>query len=181
MNDESKKISKLLSLVLRHQPEYLNLSLDQGGWCKIDQLIKNSKTKGVKLDFELLQQVVEFNDKKRFDISMDQKYIRANQGHSISVDLNLKVVCPPAVLYHGTVNKYVQHIQNDGIKKMSRQYVHLSETVETAVIVAQRRGQPIILKVNAKEMFNDGINFYKSKNGVWLTDFVDAKYINIDE
>lgn len=178
MSEQKKKnISKFLSLILRHQPETINLRLDENGWANIDELI--SKSADVKIYFtsEELDEIVEMNDKKRFIFNKDKTKIRANQGHSIDIDLALKPQQPPEFLYHGTAMNNVDSILENGIEKRNRQYVHLSLDQETATKVGMRHGKPIILTIKTGEMFEDGILFYLSENNVWLTDFVDTKYI----
>jgi putative RNA 2'-phosphotransferase len=179
MGKRLQHISKLLSLVLRHQPENLGLTLNENGWANVNELIEKINTKGNNIDFAMLQIVVDTNDKKRFIFNEDKTMIRANQGHSIEVELDLKEVVPPDFLYHGTVLKFLEAIKKDGLKKMSRQHVHLSKEVQTATIVASRRGVPVILTVNAMVMHTEGFKFYLSENGVWLTDEVPSKYIEL--
>ncbi len=178
MNEKTaKEISKFLSLILRHSPETIQLKLDENGWANVTELITQSNKRHKKMDLELLDYVVENNDKKRFVFNEDKTKIRASQGHSISVELNLKEVKPLDYLYHGTVGKSIQSIREQGLQKMKRQHVHLSKDTETALKVGSRRGIPIILTVNARRMQEDGYLFYLSENGVWLTDEVPAKYI----
>lgn len=176
MNKQHKHISKLMSLVLRHRPAVIGVELDKNGWLGVDELIEGVNTKGLKLDRELLEEIVETNDKKRFAFSEDGTKIRANQGHSIKVDVELKEQVPPEFLYHGTVAKFMRAIQKEGLKSMSRQHVHLSEDLKTAMRVGSRRGVPKILVVKSGEMHTDGHTFYRSENGVWLTDHVAPKY-----
>ncbi|MFT6334824.1 MAG: putative RNA 2'-phosphotransferase [Halioglobus sp.] len=170
-------ISKLLSLALRHKPEALGLTLDKNGWARVDDVLNGLEVKGKKVDFLLLQMVVEENNKKRFSFNEAGDKIRANQGHSVNVDVELKEVDPPEVLYHGTVEKYLDLIKRNGLKSMNRQHVHLSHETATAENVGRRRGNPLILKVSAQKMAADGYKFYLSENGVWLTDHVPAKYV----
>ncbi len=178
MNEKTTKdISKFLSLVLRHSPQTIELQLDQNGWADINELIRLCNAFNKNIDDELLNQVVESNDKKRFAFNEDKTKIRASQGHSISVELNIDEIIPMDMLFHGTVEKCLEAIKKEGLQKMSRQHVHLSSDEETAVKVGSRRGKPIILTVNAKEMYDDGFKFYLSENKVWLTDHVPAKYI----
>ena len=178
MNEKQlKRVSKLMSLILRHKPETINAKLDANGWLAIDELIAGINKKGVKINRELLEVVVEDNDKKRFIISEDGLKIRANQGHSLHIDLELKPVLPPYTLYHGTVGKFMEAIRAQGLQKMNRQHVHLSADKETAVKVGSRRGKAIILAIKAREMHENGIPFYQSENGVWLTDAVAPDYI----
>lgn len=174
-NTNITQISKYLSLILRHQPQSIGLVLDPNGWADVDELLNKSK---LKFSFQQLVEVVEKNDKQRFILSDDQTKIRANQGHSIKIDLDLTPQIPPPILYHGTVEKYLDSIRIEGLKKMNRNHVHLSKDIETAQKVGSRRGIAIILKIDAKAMNNDEILFYCSENGVWLTDNVPTKYIS---
>lgn len=174
---EKKKISKFLSLILRHQPETINLTLDENGWANVDELREKCSKNKINFTLEELDEVVETNDKKRFIFNEDKTKIRANQGHSIDIDLALKPQQPPEFLYHGTAQGNVDSILNKGIEKRNRQHVHLSLDKETATKVGMRHGKPIILTIRTGKMFEDGILFYLSENNVWLTDFVDAKYI----
>ncbi len=179
MNEKNiKRISKFLSLLLRHQPETIGLKLDKNGWAMVDELIEKSKKRNMHLSKEILKDVVATNDKKRFSFNEDETMIRANQGHSLkTIDLELKAIQPPDFLYHGTVPKFMQAIQTKGLLKMSRQHVHLSQDLQTAMKVGSRRGVPIILTVRSGEMHAKGLAFYQSKNGVWLTDHVPVEFI----
>jgi putative RNA 2'-phosphotransferase len=179
MNEQQKKkISKFLSLILRHQPEIIDLTLDENGWANVEELRSKSASNKIYFTLEELDVVVETNDKKRFIFNEDKKKIRANQGHSIEIDLALKPQQPPEFLYHGTAQNNVDSILEKGIEKRNRQHVHLSLDKETATKVGMRHGKPIILTIRTGKMFEDGVLFYLSENGVWLTDFVDAKYIS---
>ncbi|MEM7161799.1 MAG: RNA 2'-phosphotransferase [Bacteroidota bacterium] len=177
----NKRISKLMSLALRHKPKALGIELDAIGWCGSDELINGLKRKGIEVDFDLLKEVVNENDKQRFIFNEDGSKIRANQGHSIDIDLELVPAEPPEYLYHGTIKKFMDAIQREGLKKMSRQHVHLSHEKETATNVGSRRGKAIVLTVRSGEMNRDGIEFYQSANGVWLTDKVMPHYILQDD
>ena len=179
MNErEIKRISKFLSLLLRHNPGKINLSLDANGWANIDELIKKSQ-KHVKFSMIDLEYVVTNNDKQRFAFNEDKTKIRANQGHSLkNINLELQSIAPPPFLYHGTVAKFMANIRETGLQKMSRQHVHLSKDVETAIKVGSRRGKPIILSIRTGEMHTKGYNFYRSENGVWLTDNVPTEFID---
>jgi putative RNA 2'-phosphotransferase len=178
MNEKiTKDTSKFLSLILRHAPEKIELQLDENGWADVNELITQCNKFHKKLNLELLNYVVETNDKKRFAFNEDKTMIRASQGHSIKVDLDIEAVIPPDFLYHGTVEKFLESIKNKGLQKMSRQHLHLSQEKETAIKVGSRRGKPIILIVNSKQMQEDGFKFYLSENKVWLTDEVPVKYI----
>jgi putative RNA 2'-phosphotransferase len=152
--------------------------MDRQGWVDIQQLIDNAnKYKNLHLDIETVKLVVETNDKQRFIISDDGKKIRANQGHSISIDLGITPQTPPDELYHGTATRFINSIKKDGIKPISRQYVHLSKTMEIAETVGKRHGKVIVLHIDAKLMNEEGHMFYLSENNVWLVDFVPKKYI----
>jgi len=173
-----KKISKLLSFVLRHNPDALGIELDQNGWANKKELILAIKEhNGIEVSESDIDTIVETNDKKRFILSEDGKSIRANQGHSINVDVQLKEFPPPEYLFHGTVNRFKSDIMREGLKKMKRKHVHLSSDIDTAINVGRRRGKAIILRIKAGDMQLDGYKFYLSENGVWLTDHVPSEYI----
>jgi putative RNA 2'-phosphotransferase len=173
MSKKIVKVSKYLSFVLRHKPESIALELDTHGWAKIDELIE--KIHEMELTKELIEEVVAKNDKQRFIIEGDK--IRANQGHSIEIDLELEAVEPPDVLYHGTATRFLESIMQNGLTKQERQYVHLSKNIETAIAVGKRHGKVVILELDSKRMFEEGYLFYLSKNGVWLTDSVPTVYL----
>jgi putative RNA 2'-phosphotransferase len=173
MEKNVKSTSKFLSLVLRHKPEEIGLVLDENGWVSVDELIQKIND----IDIDLLNEIVETNDKKRFAFNDDKTKIRASQGHSIEIDLDLGPSIPPDVLYHGTATRFVESILKVGLTKQQRQHVHLSEKLETATAVGARHGKPVILIVDAKQMQEDGFLFYQSENNVWLTDNVEVKYI----
>ena len=167
-NDAHVRISKFLSLILRHSPETIHLNIDKNGWANIDELIANAnKYKKMYLSTELIKATVETNDKQRFIISDDGKRIRANQGHSIQIDLELECKTPPDILYHGTTDRFLDSILKDGLKPMSRQYVHLSQNEETALTVGKRHGNPVVLYIMAKTMYDEGNKFYLSENNEW--------------
>lgn len=169
--DNLVKKGKHLSFLLRHDTEY---QFDKHGYREVNDLIKNhGYTKA-----ELIE-LVETNDKQRYEFNSDKTKIRARQGHSIDVDVELKETTPPDVLYHGTATRFLDSIMKTGINKMSRNYVQLSTDIDTATTVGSRHGTPIILKVNSRKMSDDGIKFYLSNNNVWLTEYVDKKYIEI--
>lgn len=178
MSNQIKRTSKFMSFVLRHDPGRIDLKLDLEGWAKVDDLLDKMNKNGVRIDLPLLQRVVEENDKKRFAFSDDGQSIRANQGHSINIDLALEPTVPPAKLYHGTATRFVDGIRKDGLVKMSRQHIHLSPDLETATRVGQRHGKPFILHIEALAMHEQGHQFFISENGVWLTDVVPANYIS---
>lgn len=178
MEKNLKHISKFMSLVLRHKPEEIGLHLDDNGWADVSELIERMNAKGIKATIEIINEVVATNEKKRFAFNDDKTRVRASQGHSVDIDLALKPAEPPEFLYHGTGEKNVNVILAEGIQKRSRQHVHLSADKETAVNVGSRHGKPIVLIVLSGEMYQDGKLFYLSANGVWLTDFVETKYIS---
>lgn len=169
--DNLVKKGKHLSFLLRHDTEY---QFDKHGYREVKDLVKNhGYTKA-----ELIE-IVETNDKQRYEFNNDKTKIRARQGHSINVDVELKETTPPDVLYHGTATRFLDSIMKTGINKMSRNYVQLTNDIDTATTVGSRHGTPIILKVDSRKMSDDGIKFYLSNNNVWLTEYVDTKYIEI--
>jgi len=170
--NREKEISKRLSYVLRHKPDSIGIQLDEQGWTEIALLIGKLNISRTELEY-----VVSNNSKQRFSISKDK--IRANQGHSIKVNLGLISQEPPIELYHGTTSKNYESIKVDGLLKMNRNHVHLSENIDTAKQVGSRHGKPIILRIDCQEMQRDGIHFFLSENGVWLTDYVSPKYITL--
>ena len=169
------KISKFLSLVLRHKPEEIDLALDKNGWANVSDII--DKSKQLNIDFNTIKKIVDTSEKKRFQLSEDQSKIRANQGHSVPVDLDLQEVDPPEILYHGTATRSIESIKKHGLCSQERNHVHLSDDIKTAMEVGKRYGKPIILKINAIEMYKQGMQFYLSENGVWLTNNVPVKFI----
>ena len=177
LTKEEVKISKFVSMVLRHRPEYIGLKLSKDGWANVYELIEKIKSKGKNIDKDILERVVLYNDKKRFSFNENHTLIRANQGHSIDVDLEFEEKEPPDILFHGTSVNNIDSIKKYGIKKMKRLHVHLSLTEDIAKKVGERHGKPAIIKINAKQMYEDGVKFYLSENKVWLCDYVDSKYI----
>ena len=166
------KASKFLSLVLRHKPEKIGIKLDEHGWAKVPEILM-----GMNLTMEDLEHIVDTDEKRRYSFNDGKTLIRANQGHSIPVDLELEPQEPPEALYHGTVGQFLGAIRREGLQRQSRQYVHLSQDVETAAKVGSRRGKPVVLKIDSAGMHRDGYVFYRSANGVWLTDAVPPQYI----
>ena len=168
--------SKFIALVLRHKPEEIGISLDEHGWANVDELIAGiAKTQP--FDMAMLEEIVSSDDKQRYSFNEDKTLIRANQGHSITVDVELEKKIPPEILYHGTGEKYVESIERQGLIPKSRLYVHLSADYETAVKVGSRHGKPVVYTVAAGEMQKDGYVFYQSVNGVWLTKNVPVEYL----
>lgn len=168
--------SKFLSLVLRHKPETIGLRLDGQGWADISELLEKAKN-SYRLTRDDLLEIVATNEKKRFALNDDGTKIRASQGHSVKVDLDLRPSIPPPVLYHGTADRFLDSIKRDGLIKMNRNHVHLSKNRETAISVGSRHGRVVVLEIDSKQMQNDGYSFYLSDNGVWLTEHVPERYI----
>lgn len=166
-----KNTSIYLSLILRHKPEQAGITLDRHGWANVDELIKGVSKK-YPIDKDILEEIVATDDKQRYSFNEDHTLIRANQGHSIPVDVELEQVEPPEYLYHGTGEKYRMSIDNIGLISKSRLYVHLSDNMMTAIEVGGRHGDPVVYRVHAGEMRKAGFIFYRSKNGVWLTERV---------
>jgi len=175
------EVSKFLSLVLRHEPGKIGITLDENGWTDCRELIDAAGRRGKKFSYETLLEVVRTSDKQRFALSEDGKRIRANQGHSVKVDLALPVSTPPDRLYHGTVSKFIESIRESGLNKGARHHVHLSPDLKTATKVGQRRGEALILTIRAAEMSAAGYGFYVSENGVWLTDAVPPQFIEFPQ
>ena len=177
-NPKLKKLSKFLSLVLRHRPEVIDIELTSQGWANTKELIEKCQAQGRKIDFETLKQVVAQNDKKRFAFNDDYSQIRASQGHSIPIDLGYTHQEPPEVLYHGTATRFLGSIYAQGLIKGKRHHVHLSTNRDTALKVGQRHGKPVILEIAAQKMVNAGHTFYLSENGVWLTEQVPPEFLS---
>jgi len=169
MANEIESTSKFLSFVLRHQPHAIGLKLDGEGWADVQDLIVLSKSDGRNLTLELIEEVVATSDKKRFAFSNDRTKIRASQGHSVSIELGLKPIEPPDVLYHGTATRFLDSIKEKGLISGSRRHVHLSAELATAVDVGRRHGKPTVLTIKSFEMHRTGHEFFLSDNGVWLT------------
>ena len=167
------KTSRYISLILRHKPEEIGITLDEHGWANVTELLR-----GVNIDMPTLEKIVATDDKQRYSFNEDKTLIRANQGHSIPVDVELEEVKPPEYLWHGTGEKYVWGICNEGLVSKSRLYVHLSSDIETAMTVGKRHGSPVLFRINALKMHQDGFKFYLSKNGVWLTKNVPVEYLS---
>lgn len=171
------KLSKFLSLVLRHKPQTIGIELDENGWTDVKGLLQKMNDYGKFIDLKTLKAVVENNDKKRFAFNDSRTKIRANQGHSVKIDLGYTAQEPPEILYHGTATKYLSSIYQTGLQKRQRHHVHLSADLDTATKVGKRHGQLVIFEVAAKVMFQAGHSFFISENGVWLTDVVPVQYL----
>jgi putative RNA 2'-phosphotransferase len=177
MKSDHQKISKFLSYVLRHRPDEIGLTLDANGWALITDLIERSQTASMALTEDLIREIVRSSDKQRFALSDDGTKIRANQGHSIEVDLALERRQPPELLFHGTTTRFLDEIRQEGLRPMKRQHVHLSPDEVTAMKVGQRHGKPVVLTIKAGEMWRAGIAFFLSANGVWLTERVEPRFV----
>jgi putative RNA 2'-phosphotransferase len=178
MNEKQiNSTSKFLSLILRHKPETVGIELDENGWADVTELIHGIRESGKTVSMEELAFVVKTNDKQRFTFSEDRNRIRANQGHSIDVNLELPELTPPENLYHGTATRNLDSIKKLGLIKKQRHHVHLSEDKAVAYAVGQRYGKPVVLIIRALDMQQLGYKFYRSNNGVWLTDSVPVSYI----
>lgn len=176
-----KKTSVFISLILRHKPDVIGISLDEHGWANVQELINGiNKTGKYSIDMPMLEEIVRNDNKQRYSFNEDTSKIRANQGHSINVDVELKKTVPPEVLHHGTGEKYVESINAEGLKPKSRLYVHLSKDVETAVTVGSRHGKSVVYTVASGEMHRQGYTFYLSENGVWLTKNVPVDFMKIE-
>ena len=176
---ENIRISKFLSLVLRHKPQIIGLELDKNGWAEVSALLQKMHAIGFKLSQTDLEHLVNTNNKKRFRFDENKTRIRASQGHSIIVELNYQPQNPPPVLYHGTATRFIDAIMANGLQKQNRHHVHLSDNVETARQVGQRHGKPIVLQILAGEMFAANYKFYLSDNGVWLTEYVPPAFLQL--
>ncbi|MBC8351950.1 MAG: RNA 2'-phosphotransferase [Planctomycetes bacterium] len=179
MNEkELRTKSKFLSLVLRHQPETIGVTLDDAGWVNVNELTTALSRHGKGMSRETLEEVVRTNDKQRFSFSDDGVEIRANQGHSVGIELGYQTATPPDILYHGTPQQFVEAIARDGLKKMNRHHVHLHVDLTIATDVGRRRGKPVLLQVRASDMHQAGHEFFVTPNDVWLTDRVPIEYID---
>lgn len=175
MSKDKTKVSKTLSYILRHKPEKFGIKLDKHGWADVSEILIKLDT-----DLETIKDVVSSCDKQRFQLSDDFSKIRASQGHTIKVDVQLKKCVPPIKLYHGTKSQFIDTIMKEGLKPMKRQHVHLSKDLETATKVSGRRkGDSVMLEISARQMMLDGLDMYISQNGVYLTEYVDPKYFKI--
>jgi putative RNA 2'-phosphotransferase len=168
--------SRFIALILRHKPEVIGISLDEHGWASVPELIAGvSRTRH--LDMAILERIVAEDEKQRYAFNSDKTLIRANQGHSVPVDVELEEVVPPEILYHGTGEKFVSSIDEKGLTSQSRLYVHLSRDVKTATKVGGRHGRPVVYEVTSGKMHGDGFKFFLSVNNVWLTKVVPREYL----
>lgn len=178
---QQKRISKFMSLVLRHQPQTAGLVLDNAGWVDVDDLLTGMNKAGQRVTRGQLETVVAENDKQRFQFSEDGARVRATQGHSVGVELGYEPAIPPEELAHGTPTQFVDSIRREGLKKRQRHDVHLHADLSIASSVGQRRGKPVILRIRAKAMSDAGFEFFVTPNDVWLTDHVPPEFIEFPE
>ena len=171
------KLSKYLCLLLRHKPDKIGIELEERGWANVAELLENMNKAGTNIDLNLLIQVVATDNKNRFSFNDKMEKIRANQGHSIKIDLGYEAQQPPELLYHGTATRLVKPIFQNGLDKRKRHHVHLSLDIETAIKVGERHGEAYVFKVFAGKMFKEGFEFFLSENGVWLTDNVPKEHL----
>ena len=176
---KNDKLSIYLSYILRHKPEEAFVHMAKGGWVNVEHLIKGINKNGFYIDMKILEEIVNTDAKKRYSFNEDKTRIRANQGHSIDIDMGFENQKPPMILYHGTATKNIDSINAEGIKRMKRQFIHLSTGFVQAMTVGERHGYACVYVVNAQEMYEDGYEFYCAGNGVWLTDYVPVKYIKL--
>jgi putative RNA 2'-phosphotransferase len=174
---ETIRTSRFLSLILRHEPELVGLKLGDGGWVGVEVLLNAENSHGTALTLDQLKHVVATSDKKRFAMSDDGLSIRANQGHSVEVDLQYEPQTPPELLYHGTATRFLDGIRKDGLQRMERHHVHLSAETKVTVQVGSRHGKPALLVIRAGEMHRAGHVFRRSTNDVWLVNHVPPEFI----
>lgn len=174
--DADTRIGRYLCLILRHHPEKAGITLDEHGWADVEELIAGVSHRWP-MDRAKLEEIVRTDGKQRYSFSADGRLIRANQGHSIPVDVELPLTRPPELLWHGTGEKYTASIDVHGLLPQNRLYVHLSGDAETAVAVGRRHGRPVLYRVRSGRMWEDGLPFYRSVNGVWLTEAVPVRYL----
>ena len=181
MSFNKKRVSKFLSLVLRHNPDKIGIEVGPAGWTEVTALLRSFEENGLSLTRSELDRVVHSQGKKRFSYSEDGKYIRANYGHSIPVDLDSEPEMPPETLFHGTAARFLPGIRENGLLSRNRQFVHLSADRASATEVGQRHGRPVILRILANRMYRDGYQFFRSDARIWLTRKVPTAYIEFPE
>jgi putative RNA 2'-phosphotransferase len=180
MSRTKTKDSIFLSLVLRHKPDLVGIKIEDGGWVEVKSLLAKCEEFGRNISFEVLKEIVETDLKQRYSFKDDFQYIRANQGHSIDVDMQFRPTLPPLTLFHGTAEKNIEPIKKLGILRGERQFVHMTKDLNVAKASGARHGDPAVLKVDSSRMMNDGYDFYCSENNVWLTEHVPYKYVEIE-
>ncbi len=178
-DDALRRASTFLSLVLRHDPDSIGVAMDPAGWVAVADLVERTADQERPLTIELIERVVATSDKQRFALSPDGRRVRANQGHSIDVDLGLESIEPPAILYHGTATRFLDAILDHGLRPGERRHVHLSAEEDTAIQVGSRHGKPVVLRVDAGAMHAAGHVFHRSANGVWLTNTVAPRHLSV--
>ncbi|EGT5447322.1 TPA: RNA 2'-phosphotransferase [Clostridioides difficile] len=171
------KLSVFISLILRHKPEIIGIKLDDYGYADVNELIEKINNTGRNINIEILEQIVKEDNKQRYSFNDDRSKIRANQGHSINVNVELRELEPPRFLYHGTATRFLDNIKKEGIVSKSRLYVHLSNDIDTAVQVGKRHGVPVVLKINTGKMYENGYKFYLSENNIWLCKYIPFEYV----
>ncbi|EGT4117243.1 RNA 2'-phosphotransferase [Clostridioides difficile] len=171
------RLSVFISLILRHKPETIGIKLDDYGYADVNELIEKINNTGRNINIEILEQIVKEDNKQRYSFNEDRSKIRANQGHSINVNVELKELEPPRFLYHGTATRFLDNIKKEGIVSKSRLYVHLSNDIDTAVQVGKRHGVPVVLKINTGKMYENGYKFYLSENNIWLCKYIPFEYV----
>lgn len=171
------KLSVFISLILRHKPEIIGIKLDDYGYADVNELIEKINNTGRNINIEILEQIVKEDNKQRYSFNEDRSKIRANQGHSINVNVELRELEPPRFLYHGTATRFLDNIKKEGIVSKSRLYVHLSNDIDTAVQVGKRHGVPVVLKINTGKMYENGYKFYLSENNIWLCKYIPFEYV----
>jgi len=178
-SQQLRHLSKKLSYILRHQPQSIGLKLDEYGWANVKELLQKLQKHQTKITWDDLEEVVSKNNKQRFAFNEDKTRIRASQGHSIPIKLGYESIEPPEILFHGTAQKYLNSILKEGLEKRNRHHVHLSVDIETAQNVGKRHGKVVILEIQSNKMYHDGMRFFCSENGVWLTNFVPTNYLKV--
>ncbi len=181
MSNKNTRLSKYLSYMLRHNPQSIGIELDNAGWVSVESLIAASRKHGKDIRAKDIYEIIRHSDKQRFTLSRDGKYIRANYGHSINVELGYEPEQPPATLYHGTARRFVPTIRKQGLLPQNRQFVHLAVDRDSATTVGQRHGRPVILDIDSRGMYQDGYTCYQSDAGIWLTKRVPPSYISFPE
>lgn len=171
------RLSVFISLILRHKPETIGIKLDDYGYADVNELIEKINNTGRNINIEILEQIVKEDNKQRYSFNDDRSKIRANQGHSINVNVELRELEPPRFLYHGTATRFLDNIKKEGIVSKSRLYVHLSNDIDTAVQVGKRHGVPVVLKINTGKMYENGYKFYLSENNIWLCKYIPFEYV----
>jgi len=175
------KISRFLSYVLRHNPQAADITLDPHGWADVPELIVGMSKVHTPMTMEILEEIVRKDAKGRYAFNEDKTLIRANQGHSVPVDVEMAAGTPPEVLWHGTATRFAASVETNGLRPGNRLYVHLSGDPETAANVGRRHGRPVVYRIRSGDMARDGYIFFRSANGIWQTKAVPARYLEREE